>query len=71
MPATCHSVPEETHPTAPYSLVGTSKMQLNALTMTALKLHLKHFRALTTGNKATLVDCLCVQLQSSEDVNNP
>jgi len=55
MPATCRSVPEETHPTASHSLICASKMQLNALTVTALKSHLKHFGSLTTGNKAALL----------------
>ena len=42
----------------PYSLVGAPKSQLVALTVTALKSHLQHYRLPTTGKKAALIDHL-------------
>ena len=40
----------------PYTLVGAPKPQLAALTVTALKSHLKHYGLATKRTKATLVD---------------
>jgi len=70
MPATRRSAPEETRPTAPYSLTGASKPLLNALTVGALKSHLKHFHLPTTGNKTALVDRLHTHLQSLGNLTN-
>ena len=70
MPATRRSAPEETRPTAPYSLTGASKPLLNALTVGALKSHLKHFHLPTTGNKASLVNRLHTHLQSLGNPTN-
>ena len=39
----------------PYTLVGAPKPQLVAMTVTALKLHLKHYHLAKTGTKAMLV----------------
>jgi len=39
MAATCHSMPEETLPTAPYSLAGALKTQLSALSALVDCLH--------------------------------
>ena len=51
---------------APYSLAGASKPQLTALTVAALKSHLKHFKLSTTGKKSELVDRLHSHLHSSQ-----
>ena len=64
MPATRRTASEETRPTSPYNLDGTSKAQLSALTIAALKSHLKHFKLQTAGNKAALVDRLHSHLQA-------
>ena len=56
MPATRRA--SESPAAEPYSLVGAPKSQLAALTVTALKSHLQHYRLPTTGKKAALVDRL-------------
>ena len=58
MPATRRTTVDEPSSTAPYSLSGASKPQLTALTVAALKSHLKHFKLPTTGKKSELVDRL-------------
>ena len=58
--------------TEPYTLVGAPKPQLAALTVNALRSHLKHYHLATTGNKAALVDCLHNYLSSLQPGNtNP
>ena len=61
MPATCCT----TGSAAPYSLLGASKPQLTALTVAALKSHLKHFKLSTTGKKSVLVDRLLSHLHAN------
>ena len=58
MPATRRNSASEPRSAAPYSLSGASRPQLTALTVAALKSHLKHFKLLTTGKKSELVDRL-------------
>ena len=58
IPATRCNPASEPCSAAPYSLSGASRPQLTALTVAALKLHLKHFKLLTTGEKSKLVDRL-------------
>ena len=58
MPATRRNSAREPRSAAPYSLSGASRPQLTALTVAALKSHLKHFKLLTTGKKSELVDRL-------------
>ena len=56
----------------PYILVGAPKPQLAALTVNALRSHLKHYHLATTGNKAALVDRLHNHLSSFQPGNtNP
>ena len=50
---------------SPYILSGTSESQLNALTVAALKSHLKHFKLSVTGPKSALVNHLHLHLPSS------
>ena len=58
--------------TEPYTLVGAPKPQLAALTVNALRSHLKHYHLATTGNKAALVDRLHNHLSSLQPGNtNP
>ena len=58
--------------TEPYTLVGAPKPQLAALTVNALRSHLKHYHLATTGNKAALVDRLHIHLSSLQPGNtNP
>ena len=64
MPATRCTTSEETRQFLPYSLDGASKAQLTALTVAALKSHLKYFKLQTAGNKAALVDRLHSHLQA-------
>ena len=64
MLATCRTTSEETCPISPCSLEVTSKAQLTTLAVAALKLHLKHFKLQTAGNKAALVDCVHSHLQA-------
>ena len=66
MPATRRSA-QDAPVTEPYTLVGASKPQLAALTVAALKSHLKHYHLPTTGNKAALVDRLHYHLCSLQD----
>jgi len=63
MPATC-CASHESPTTEPYSLVGMPKSQLSALTVTALKSHLQHYRLPTMGKKAALVDRLYDHISS-------
>ena len=58
MPATRRSSDNEPSSAAPYSLSGASKPQLTALTVAALKSHLKHFKLSPAGKKSELVDRL-------------
>ena len=58
MPATRRSSANELSSAAPYSLSGASKPQLTALTVAALKSHLKHFKLSSAGKKSELVDRL-------------
>ena len=58
MPATRRSSANEPSSAAPYSLSGASKPQLTALTVAALKSHLKHFKLPSAGKKSELVDRL-------------
>ena len=56
----------------PYTLVGAPKPQLAALTVNALRSHLKHYHLATTGNEAALVDHLHNHLSSLQPGNtNP
>ena len=66
MPATRRNTAGEASSAAPYSLTGASKPQLTALTVAALKSHLKHFKLSTTGKKSELVDRLHSHLHSSQ-----
>ena len=66
MPATrCTTICCTTGSVAPYSLSGASKPQLTALTVAALKSHLKHFKLSTTGKKSVLVDRLLSHLHAN------
>ena len=51
MPATCCNSASEPRSAAPYSLSGASRPQLTALTVAALKSHLKHFKLLTSNHR--------------------
>jgi len=66
MSATRRIASDKTCHTAPYNLTGTSKAQITALTVAALKSHLKHFKLPTTGNTSALINCLFSHLQSSQ-----
>ena len=68
MPATRRES-QDSPVTEPYTLVGAPKPQLAALTVNALKSHLKHYRLATTGNKAALVDRLYNHLRSLQPGN--
>ena len=71
MPATRHES-QDLPVTEPYTLVGAPKPQLAALTVNALRSHLKHYHLATTGNKAALVDRLHNHLSSLQPGNtNP
>ena len=61
MLATCHTTDSAAH----YSLLGALKPQLTAMTVVALKLHLKHFKLSTTGKKSVLVDWLLSHLHAN------
>ena len=70
MPATRRTITRRTtggepSSAAPYSLSGASKPQLTALTVAALKSHLKHFKLSTTGKKSVLVDRLLSHLHAN------
>ena len=65
MPATCRTTGGGPCSAAPYSLSGASKAQLTALTVAALKSHLKHFKLSTTGKKSVLVDQLFSHLHAN------
>jgi len=58
MPATRRNSTTEPSSTIPYSLSGAPKSQLTALTVAALKSHLKHFKLPVAGRKSELVDRL-------------
>jgi len=66
MPATRRSATKEC-PATLYSLSGASKPQLAALTVAALKSHLKHFKLPITGKKSVLVDRLHSHSHSSQE----
>ena len=70
MPATRRNSASEPRSAAPYSLLGASRPQLTALTVAALKSHLKHFKLLTTGKKSELVDRLHSHLHA-DSTNDP
>jgi len=67
MAATCHTASTEPYSVPPYILSGASESQLNALTVAALKSHLKHFKLSVTGPKSALVNRLHLHLQSLPD----
>ena len=54
MPATRRNSASESRSAAPYSFLGVSRLQLTALTVAALKSHLKHFKLLTALTVAAL-----------------
>ena len=64
MPATRRATVDEPSSAAPYSLSGASKSHLTALTVAALKSHLKHFKLSTIGKKSELVDRLHSRLHA-------
>jgi len=58
MPETRRNSTIERSSSIPFSLLGASKSQLSALTVAALKSHLKHFKLSVAGRKSELVDRL-------------
>ena len=69
MPATRRNSASKPCSAAPYSLLGASRPQLTALTVAALKSHLKHFKLLTTRKKSELVDRLHSHLHADSTTN--
>ena len=64
MPATRCTTVDEPRSTTPYSLLDALQPQLTALTVAALKLHLKHFKLSTTGKKSKRVGRLHAHLHA-------